>query len=90
MGIMPERKVTVTTPDGKKAEGLEVPVTESVERWCDLTLEDGTILKIKPVVESTVRLIDQFDPDGNPIYLIRSGFATVIASIPDGLKKKGN
>ena len=85
---MAERKITVTTPDGKQAEAYEVSVDESLDRWCDLTLEDGTVLKIKPVVESAVRLVDQFDPEGNPIYLIRSGFATIISSVPDRLMKK--
>ena len=67
---MAENRVSVTMPDGSLAEGVDVGIAETTERWCDVTLEDGTLLKVKNVVVQSVRT-EQFDPDGNPIYVIR-------------------
>lgn len=87
-GTMPERKVKVPLPTGI-AEGFEVPVTESVERWTELRLEDGSVLRIKPVVVSVIRIEGQYDPQGNPMYAVQGGQTMVIGSVPDHLRRGG-
>jgi len=83
-----ERPVKFKNPiDGKETDGMEVPVIESTERWTDIKLEDGTVLRIKPSVMSAVRLNGQFDPEGNPMYAIRAANAMMVAETPDHLKK---
>jgi hypothetical protein len=68
-------------------DGNEVPILESVERWTELKLEDGSILRVKPLVMSVIRIDGQFDPQGNPLYAIQGTQAMVIASVPDHLRQ---
>jgi len=49
-------------------------------------LEDGTILRVKTVVASVFRLIEEYEPSGKPIYVIRSK-DVVDAEVPEKLYK---
>ena len=83
-----ERKVKVAMPpDGKLVEGLEVPVVESTERWTEVKLEDGTVLRIKPTVVSAIRIPGQYDQDGNPMYALKAANAMMVAEAPEHLKR---
>jgi len=68
-------------------EGTEVPLIESVERWTELKLEDGSVLRVKPVVMSIVRIDGEYDPQGNPMYAVQGGQAMVVGSAPDHLRR---
>jgi hypothetical protein len=68
-------------------DGFEVGVKESTERWSEVTLEDGSVLKLKPSVLSAVRIEGEYDPEGNPVYAVRAGQVMIIASAPDSLRK---
>jgi hypothetical protein len=68
-------------------EATEVPVKESTERWTEVTLEDGTILRIKPVVLSAIRVENQYDQEGNPLYQLKVNQLMTVASAPDHLRK---
>lgn len=83
---MPERKTTVPTPIGI-ADGYEVPIIESKERWSELTLEDGTVLRVKPNVITAIRVEGQYDQDGNPLYALKSTQIMAVVSCPDRLLK---
>jgi hypothetical protein len=85
---MPERRVKVPLPNGQVGEGYDVPVAASQEQWSEVTLEDGTILRVKAVVSSAIRIDSQWDPEGNPLYAVKSGQAIVIVSVPPELKRK--
>jgi hypothetical protein len=83
-----ERPVTVINPiDGRPIEGFEVPVLESTERWTDVKLEDGSLLRIKPSVLSAIRIPGQFDQEGNPMYMLRANNAMMVVEAKDDLKK---
>jgi len=82
-----ERKVKLPVPGMGEVEGTEVQLTESVERWTELKLEDGTVLRVKPVVMSVIRLDGHFDPQGNPMYAIQGGQTMVVGSVPDHLRR---
>ena len=83
-----ERKVKIPMPpDGKIVEGFEVPVVESTERWTEVKLEDGSILRIKPSVMSAIRVTGQFDNDGNPMYALKAANQMVVAESPEALKR---
>jgi hypothetical protein len=81
-------KSKITLPGGQVVEGEDVTVNDdaSSERWSEYTLSDGAVIRLKTVVSSIVRL-DQFDGEGNPIYVIKSTPAVVIKSVPDKLRK---
>ncbi|OFW43586.1 MAG: hypothetical protein A3J29_18810 [Acidobacteria bacterium RIFCSPLOWO2_12_FULL_67_14b] len=83
---MAEKKVKVTVPGLGVIEGYEVEVTETAERWSELTLSDGTVLRIKPVVLSVIRLENTFDNDGNPIYQVKTN-QVMSTNVPENLKK---
>jgi hypothetical protein len=73
---------------GPNIDAFEVPIVESVERFTDITLEDGAIIRIKPMVVGVIRADGQWDQDGNPIYALRGGPTLMsIVSVPDRLKR---
>jgi len=85
---MPERR-KMNIPGLGVVEGTDVAVVESVERWTEVKLEDGSVLRVKPVVMSVLRLEGQYDPQDNPMYAIQAGQTMVVASAPEHLRKPG-
>ena len=85
---MPERKTTILIPpDNRSVEALDVPIDSSTERWSELTLEDGSILRVKPVIAGVARVPSQYDPDGNPLYVLRGSIMMSVVEVPEKLKK---
>jgi hypothetical protein len=84
---MADRKVKVATPTGE-ATGVAVEVAESTERWSDITLEDGVTLRIKATVVSAVRVDGQYDPQGNPSYVLNMTPTITLVHCPENLRKK--
>ena len=82
-----EKRKTVRDATGQLVEGVEVGVTESIERFSDVKLEDGTTIKTKLSVISAVRSDDKFDAEGNPLYIVKSQNVVVVA---DSLLRKEN
>jgi hypothetical protein len=64
---MPDHRVKVMLPTGS-AEGVEVQVDESHERWSEFKMQDGSTIRVKVTLASAVRVDNQFDSSGNPIY----------------------
>ncbi|MFZ0737757.1 MAG: hypothetical protein WBL70_12555 [Candidatus Acidiferrales bacterium] len=86
---MPEKRVKIPfagVPEGT-ADGHEVPILESTERWSEVRLEDGTAIRVKPNVISAVRIDGQFDQDGNPTYALRTSMTMAVISSPERLHK---
>ena len=52
--------------------GATVRIEDSTERWSDVSLEDGSILRIKPVVTGVIRLENKYDAAGSPVYVVQS------------------
>jgi hypothetical protein len=67
-------------------DAVEVDVLESSERWTDITLADGTTLRLKAVILGVLRLEGQYDQEGNPVYQIKAN-QVMTASCPDHLKR---
>jgi len=68
-----------TLPDGRKATGTPVEITSCTERWSDITLSDGTRLKMKPVVVKVERMSAR-DANGLPIYAVTAQNFTIVES----------
>ena len=81
------RNVKVQTPDGKLVDGVDVPIVESTDRQTEIKLEDGSVLRIKPSVLGAIQIPGQFDPEGNPLYVLKSTLSMVVADAPATLKK---
>lgn len=73
---------------GKMLDGMDVPVEESTEKWSEVKLADGTVLRIKQTVASVIRLDGQWDAEGNPIYVVKSAPAIAIVSVEEALRKR--
>jgi len=84
---MTERKKTLTDQSGNLVEGTVVEIAESIERFSEVKLADGTILKTKMSAIEATRIDDQWDKDGNPIYLLQSSNIVAIAESPELLKR---
>ena len=80
-------KMPFPTPTSPLKDGFEVAVKESTERWSEVTLEDGSVLRLKPSVLSAVRIEGEYDPEGNPMYAVKAGQVLIISSTPDHLRK---
>ena len=85
---MPAKKLKVPWPPGTTtlAEGTEVQIKEATERWTDVILEDGSELRLKATVFGAVRLDGKFDPEGNPLYVLKANPVMVIANAPENLR----
>lgn len=79
------RKITVQ-PGQPPKEAELIEVTNAQEQWNQYLLADGSVLKTKAVVTEVYRLVGEYDADGNPSYVLRSG-GVLVVSAPDELKK---
>ena len=84
---MSEKKVKIDVPGIGLVDATEVSISESTERWTDIQLSDGSVLRIKPIVLSALRIENNYDQEGNPLYQLKVNQLMTIASAPDHLKK---
>jgi len=85
---MPSTKVVkLNLPVLGEVDAVEVGLTESVERWTELKLEDGSVLRIKPVVTTVLRLEGKYDAQDNPMYAIQAAQTMTLVSTLEHLKK---
>ena len=83
---MAEGKTKIQMPNGAVVEAVEVEIKESREKWTEIDLSDGTTIRTKPVVLSVVRIENQWDPEGNPVYQLKAN-QVMTARSPEHLKK---
>jgi len=84
-----ERKTKILIQaTNQTVDGVEVPVEESTERWSEFKLEDGTTFRVKMTVVSAVRIDGQFDPQGNPNYVMNMTPVIAVTEVPERLRKK--
>ncbi len=57
------------------------------EPFNEYLVEDGTVIKVKLVVTEILRLDDEYDAEGNPIYIVISANVPYV-SAPDELRQK--
>ena len=86
---MAKRTRIVKDASGRNVKGEDVGIIESTERFSELRLEDGTVIKIKPSVITVTRLYDQWDAENNPVYVLRSQNIVTLDDVPPDLKRKG-
>ena len=83
-----ERRKKIQDPSGNWVEGVQIDIEESIERFSELKLRDGTILKVKMSVIEAIRLDDKKDEDGNPTYILKSQNIVDVFYCPDELKMR--
>lgn len=71
----------------KEAERVEIERAD--EKWNEYQLADGSTLRVKQVATEAWRIVDEYDPEGNPLYVLRTaGVLTINA--PESLKRTVN
>ncbi len=83
MGHMRERKVKA--PDGSDQIATEIGFRVAGEHWNEYLADDGSVLRLKPVVTQVLRLKDRHDANGDPMYILHST-NVVTVSAPDNLR----
>ena len=78
---MAEKKVQVKVGE-RMVEGVDVPIEETIERWTDVKLKDGSHLRVKMTVISVVRVDSVVDPQGNPTFSINMTPAMAVVDVP--------
>jgi hypothetical protein len=78
---------TVRVPfEGKTVEGIDLDFKTQKEEWNEYQVNDGTIIRMKVVVTNIARVIDKYDNDGNPIYVVKSSNVLTV-SAPEKIRK---
>lgn len=80
-----KRKINI---GGQEIEAVEVPFQTGAEHWNEYVLQDGSVLKLRTVTTEILRLVDRFDAEGNPQYVMKSTNVLAV-SAPDDLRRKG-
>lgn len=88
---MENRTILKKVPDpsnpGQTVLGTVVKIINSEEPFSYAYLDDGTTLTMKVSFLEVVRIHDQWDKNGNPVYHITQNAALIVSS-PEDLKKK--
>ncbi|MBU4485149.1 hypothetical protein KKA47_06990 [bacterium] len=85
---MDEKKIKVKLSDGTLKEGVDIVIDESNERWSEIKLKDGAVLRIKFSVIQIIKVEGEFDEQGNPVYVVKGAPMITVVSLPDELRKK--
>lgn len=75
------------TLDSILDSGTPVGIQAAREEWSEYILEDGTKLRVRPILAEVLRVKGQYTPDGNPLYLTKAS-VVLSAQSPKKLRKK--
>ena len=64
-----------------------VDIISSKDGWSEYTLQDGSVIRAKAVVLDAKKMVDQFNADGEPIYIVQMTMINQVKA-PAHLKKK--
>ncbi len=62
-------------------------IKKSEELWSQYTLDDGTIIQIRPILVEAEKAKNKFDAEGNPIYYLKTAIVMNVKT-PGKFKKK--
>lgn len=82
-----KEKKSIQMPNTMMLDGELVDIKNHNEQWSEFTLEDGAMIRLKAIAIDIRKVKGRYNPNGDPIYLIKSTVITD-AKIPDNLKKK--
>ena len=80
------RKKIQVKPNEPPKEAELVDVTTSSEPWSSYLLSDGASVRMKVILSEVWRVIDEYDQEGNPVYVLKSSGIMNIQA-PDELKR---
>jgi hypothetical protein len=81
-------KIKVPMPGGGQSDATSIDVNQSSEQWNTYLLDDGSTLRAKLIVTKVFRVDNNYDVEGNPVYIFHSQNICAVQS-PENLRKKG-
>ncbi len=72
---------------GREVDATEVDFQTRKEEWNEYQLMDGTSIKMKLVVSEIFRVPDEWDNEGNPLYVVKSQ-NILVARSPNNIKRQ--
>jgi len=66
-----KRKISFA-PGGAEKDAQLIDIQQASEHWNQYLLGDGTVIKMKLVATEVWRVENEWDQEGNPIYVVRS------------------
>jgi len=85
---VPANKRNIPLPDGRVVEGTVMGFQTGGEHWNEYLVDDGTVVRVKLVATEILKVEGEFDPTGNPLYVVATTNISVVSS-PDNLKRNG-
>lgn len=76
-------------PDGTEVDVVELSFQNAREHWNEYLLDDGSVLKLKPVATEVLRVEGEYDAEGNPVYVLISRNIVVVRA-QDNMKRPGS
>lgn len=73
-------------PDLPPQDAELMEVIKSDEKWNVYDLDDGSQIRMRATVIEIWRIVNAYDGDGNPAYVIKSQNITSVTA-PDNLKR---
>ena len=67
--------------NGRMVEVTPLTFRAAGENWNEYLAEDGSVARVKLVVTEILRVDGEYDPDGNPQYLVRSSNVVALSLI---------
>ncbi|MDD3366569.1 MAG: hypothetical protein WCS59_07165 [Sphaerochaetaceae bacterium] len=82
-------KIQVPQPDGGFEEkvAIELEIVENSDKWSSSKLSDGATLRYQHPILKAFKLVDEYDAEGNPIYMVNHA-SLLSVSVPDEIKQK--
>lgn len=80
-------KIKIKLPDGREVDATPIDINQSNEQWNNYILDDGSTLRVKLVITRISRLDNEYDVEGNPVYLFQST-NVVSVNCPENLKQR--
>jgi len=72
--------------EGELCDAEEVRIESMEEGVNSYRLDDGSVIKARNVFVEVVRLLDRYDKDGQPVYVVKSQ-NIVSVSAPEELRR---
>ena len=57
---------------GNEVEAVPIDVLSQEEFWNTYQLVDGSVLRLKVVVKDILKVVDELNSDGSPVYITQS------------------
>ncbi|HET6498435.1 MAG TPA: hypothetical protein VFH17_05245 [Coriobacteriia bacterium] len=84
---MPQEKRKIPGPEGKPVDATAIGFQVGGEHWNEYLLDDGTVLRMKPVMAEILRVDNVYDGEGNPVYVTRTQ-NVIVVNAPEKIRKK--